>query len=560
MSRDHGRWRYDALVLAMGIALLLPYLGAQDLWAPDEPRYAQVAEELRSFEHGPSGLVVLHLNGEAYTQKPPLYYWLAAGLGAALGGVNETAARLPSALAGIATAFLAWRFGSRLFGNTAGVWSAAVLLSVFRFAHTARRVQLDVVLTFLTMLALSAFWQLDRSLGPRTRNLVLLHGALGLAVLTKGPVGLLPIAVIVAYLAWERRLREIRRLLPPAALLFSLGPGLIWISAAVALSPPGFFGDAVTENLLGRFFAGTAHARSPLYYLYQFPADFAPWSLFWPWVGVCAWRALTRAETGNNGPNGPSTGSASAWRFALAWVGTLLVFFSVSAGKRGLYLLPAFPAVALMCGATLDALLAGRNALPRTGAIVFGVGLLALATGGAALLAAGGFESALAPGFALPAAFGWSAVAIASLAALGALLLARRGSSAHTHAALATAALLGFEAMIFWQLYPAFDAEKSPRPIAEAAAKLCARDQAIAIFDHRAMVGGIAYYGQRPVVELASADDARQFLAANGCAIVVRGDKLQRLRGGGAVEVHATVRSGARKVYVVAPPRGGISP
>ena len=304
---------FDALVLAMGIALLLPYLGAQDLWAPDEPRYAQVAEELRSFEHGPSGLVVMHLNGEAYTQKPPLYYWLAAGLGAALGGVNETAARLPSALAGIATAFLAWRFGSRLFGNTAGIWGAAVLLSVFRFAHTARRVQLDVVLTFLTMLALSAFWQLDRNLGPRTRNLVLLHGALGLAVLTKGPVGLLPIAVIVAYLAWERRLREIWRLLPPAALLLSLGPGLIWISAAVALSPPGFFGDAVTENLLGRFFAGTAHGRSPLYYLYQFPADFAPWSLFWPWVGVCAWRALTRAETGSNGPNGPSTGSASAW-------------------------------------------------------------------------------------------------------------------------------------------------------------------------------------------------------------------------------------------------------
>lgn len=63
-------------------------LGATDLWAPDEPRFAAIAEELRSFEHGPAGLVVLHLNSAPYTQKPPLYYWMAALLGAVPGRVT----------------------------------------------------------------------------------------------------------------------------------------------------------------------------------------------------------------------------------------------------------------------------------------------------------------------------------------------------------------------------------------------------------------------------------------------------------------------------------------
>ncbi len=104
MTAESGGRLHIAGVLAAAALLLLPGLGSTDLWAPDEPRYAQVAEELRSMEHGLPGLAVLHLGGEVYTQKPPLYYWLAAGLGAAGGGrVSELQARLPSALAGIAS-------------------------------------------------------------------------------------------------------------------------------------------------------------------------------------------------------------------------------------------------------------------------------------------------------------------------------------------------------------------------------------------------------------------------------------------------------------------------
>jgi len=94
------RERVGFLLLIVGTGLLyLVGLDAIDLWTPDEPRYAAIAEELRSFRHGVRGLVLLHLNDEVYTQKPPLYFWLAALLGAPGGQVDEIAARLPSAMA-----------------------------------------------------------------------------------------------------------------------------------------------------------------------------------------------------------------------------------------------------------------------------------------------------------------------------------------------------------------------------------------------------------------------------------------------------------------------------
>jgi 4-amino-4-deoxy-L-arabinose transferase-like glycosyltransferase len=114
-----------AVVIAATALIAFTRLGATDLWAPDEPRYGQVAEELRSFEQGALGLVLPHLNGEAYTQKPPLYFWLAALAGAPGGRVSEFSARLPSALAGIAVALLVIGFGTGLLDRRAAILGAA---------------------------------------------------------------------------------------------------------------------------------------------------------------------------------------------------------------------------------------------------------------------------------------------------------------------------------------------------------------------------------------------------------------------------------------------------
>ena len=531
-------------LLAAAALLLLPGLGSVDLWAPDEPRYAQVAEELRSMEHGLPGLALLHLGGEAYTQKPPLYYWLAAGFGAASGGrVSELVARLPSALAGIAAVLVTAKLGQMLFGRLAvGLWSGALLLCAYRFAHTARRAQLDVLLLLFELLALLAFWRLEQGRGSRRSNLVLLHGATALALLTKGPVGLLPIAVMAAFLAWERRLGELRQLLPIWGLLLSLGPVLLWIGAAVALSPPGFFDEAVMTNLFGRFFSGTAHARPFYYYAIQLPIDFLPWTALWPLATLVALRSSDRPE------------ETQPRRFLLAWVGVMLVFFSLSAGKRGLYLLPAFPALALLCGSALDrALETPDSALAPWVGRALGVPAVALVVLGGALAAQGGLVVERFPGFGLSGELGLALSGIGLAAIGGWLVLTRRRAPPAARVAVVIASCAAIELAVFALAYPGYDAEKSPRPIAEAATRIAAPGEPVGIFDHRALRGGILYYGRRQVVDLATPESVRRFFEAGGRAVILNAYKLPWLEEVGPLEVRARVRSKLREVLVVTP-------
>ncbi|MBW2272765.1 MAG: glycosyltransferase family 39 protein [Deltaproteobacteria bacterium] len=551
--------RLLALLVATAALLFLLRLGVIDLWAPDEPRFAQVAEELRSMEHGATGLVLLHLNGQPYTQKPPLYYWAAALLGAPGGRVSESAARLPSALAGVACVLVTVALGRALFGSlAAGLWSGALLLTVYRFAFLARRAQLDVILALFECLALLAYWRLLEERGRRTGNLVLLHGALGLAVLTKGPVGLLPIPIMAAHLAWEGRAGVLRTLFPPWSFLLSLAPALLWISLAVAFAAPGFFGDAVVDNLLGRFFSGTSHVRPVYYYAYQLPLDFMPWTLLWP-LAAWTWHQELRKELHNPHPREGGAPSSPApycaARFLLVWIALPLAFFTLSAGKRGLYLVPVYPALALLCGVALERSLARRSELP---ALVSGglAGLAALlAATGIFLAANGGLSIAAAPGFTLSAGFGVLVAGIALAAAMAWWAAARHRRPAAARVGVVVGGLVLLYLALFIGVFPGFEGEKSPRPISVAAAELTPPGEPIAVFDHREMAGAIAYYGRRPVATLRSQASVRAFLAGGGRAIIVKARKLERLESiaGGPLVVRARARSGRRELLVVGP-------
>jgi 4-amino-4-deoxy-L-arabinose transferase-like glycosyltransferase len=525
--------RLQIAVLAGAAALYLTRLGAVDCWAPDEPRYAQIADEVRSFEHGARGLVLLHLAGEPYTQKPPLYFWLAALAGAPVGRVGETAARLPSALAGLASVALLMRFGTSLRGEVVGAASAALLATSVGFAYLARRVQLDVLLAAFELLALVAFWRLDRAATRRPRDVALLHGALGLAVLTKGPVGLLlPSLAILAWLAWERRLAALRRCVPAWAPLLSVGPGLVWISGAVALAPSGFAQQAIVENLWGRFAQGTAHAAPVYYYLIQLPLDFLPWSLLAPLVALEARRVF--AADGE-----PER--ARLWRFLLAWIGSALVFFSISTGKRGLYLLPVQPALALLCADATLARLA-RGARP-------GGWLPALLAAAAAVLAALGLAlPALAARFGVdvPAA---SAASLSALAAVATLAFRAAGPAWPRRAAVVVAGVAAAELVFFTQILPALDAEKSARPIAAAADALTRPGEPVGV-TRGTLVGALAYYGHRPVKRVESDPQLAEFLAGGGRVVVAQAAHVERLARSASVEVLHRARRGSRALVV----------
>jgi 4-amino-4-deoxy-L-arabinose transferase-like glycosyltransferase len=535
--------RAACAIVAAAALLFLVRLGATGLWAPDEPRYGQIAEELRSGVHGARGVWLLHLNGEPYTQKPPLYYWLAATGGAPLGRVTETAARLPSALAGVALVALTMRFGTRLLGPAGGICGAALLLTTFEFAEMARSARLDVLLALFEALALAAFWRLDRGIGARRRSQLVLHGALGLAVLTKGPVGfLVPALVIASFLGWEGRLRQLGRAFPAWGLLLSIGPGLVWIAGATALAPPGFFDEAVRHNLVDRFWGDGAHARPFHYYLYQFPVGFLPWVLLAPLVWIVARREIF-AGSG-------SEDVRRSWRLLLAWVGATLVFFSLSTGKRSAYVLTCHPAAALLVA---DALVRQARATGRLPPLYRGVA----AALGATLLAGGLWLVARDPlhdpGASLRTALGL-AVALGGAAAAR-VLLARARAPLLARGAVPVALVYATLLLLFVVTWPARDPEKSPRALAEAAAALTPGGRPIGLVGDRALAGGLAYYGGRRVELLGSRPQIARFFADGGAALVVQARKLERVEAVAPVDVRFRAREGRRELVVVTPRR-----
>lgn len=534
----------QALLLAGALLLLCTRLDATGLWAPDEPRYGHVAETLRSMEFGPPGLLLLHLNGQPYTQKPPLYYWLAAAAGAPFGRVGEAAARAPSALAGVALVGVTLAFGTRLLGGAAAALGAALLLTTFEFAHNARRAQLDVLLALFETLALVAFWRVDRGIGRRRIAQLGLHASLGLAVLTKGPVGfLVPLLVIASFLAWERRLRDLPRAFPWWGLAISIGPGLAWIASAVALAPEGFFGDAVVENLLGRFFSGTSHARPFYYYVWQFPAETLPWILFAPAV---AWAARTRIFRTD-----ADAEEQRAWRLLLAWVGATLLFFSLSSGKRGLYLLPLLPATSLLLADALGRWVESARRIPPLFHVVTGAIGAALAGAGAWLALRDPLRDA-----SVSITAGVCVIAIVGLAVLAQLGLARARARLRARLAVPVVAAWAVLMVVFQLVYPARDADKSPRPIAEAAASLTAPERSIGLVGDAQMAGGLVYYGGRRVDLLDNPHDVARFIAAGGRAIVVAEKKRDRVDRVMPTRVHFRAREGRRAVLVLVPDLG----
>lgn len=523
--------------------LLFARLGATGLWAPDEPRYGHVAETIRSMEFGASGLVLLHLNGEPYTQKPPLYYWLAAAAGSPLDRVTETAARLPSALSGLGLVALTIAFGTRLVGGASATLGAALLATTFAFASNARRAQLDVLLALFETLALFAFWRLDRGIGRRRTAQLALHAALGLAVLTKGPVGfLVPLAGMVGFLAWERRLRDLGRVFPWWSPLLSVAPALAWISGAVALAPAGFFGDAVVENLFGRFFAGTSHARPFWYYGVQLPVQTLPWIILAPFV---AWAARGGALARDATPE-----ERRAWRFLLAWVGTTLVFFSLSSGKRGIYLLPLLPATSLLLADALGRWVAAARRIPVAFHAVTGAAGAALASAGAWLALRDPLDDARAS--LLAGAIIAGCVAAGALAQLG---LSRARSRLRLRLAVPIAVAAAIELVVFTVANPARDAHKSARTVAETAAAATPAGRPIGLVGDAALVGGLVYYGGRRVEQLADADAIARFFANGGAAVVVAEKKRARVDAVLPTRVLLRAREGRRALLVLAPGR-----
>ena len=326
------------MVLAVAGVLFFAGLGHFPLFEPDEGRNAEVAREMVELDDW----ITPHYNGLTYLDKPALYFWMVAGSFKAL-GFSAMAARLPSALMALGTVILAWLWARRV--GVGEVKAALILASTPFMIAFSRIVIFDTTLTFLVSLSLLGFWSLERSEFQKVRFSLLFFGSMGLAAITKGPVGfLLPLLTVIAYLGLSGRWRDLGRLRWGPGLLAFLATALPWFLAA-SWQNPDFPRYAFLDESLLRFTTGSARRTGPLYYYIPvFLFGFLPWSLFLLTGYAGRWREWRRFRDSENQP----------LFFVACWAAVVLVFFTISRSKLPGYILPAFTPLSLLAARLWD--------------------------------------------------------------------------------------------------------------------------------------------------------------------------------------------------------------
>ncbi len=495
-----------------GLSLVFFYLGlgSYDLSAPDEPRYALVAREMLTDAHW----LVLHRNQIPYPDKPPLFFWAIAGLSAAAGGtVTPWTARLPSALAATVILLLMWQWSQDANRSRwLPVVTVLVLMSCVKFFFQARMVQIDMLLTLFTTGALIIGF---KALSGKPYSPFWLGICLGAAILAKGPVGLLiPIGSMCFFALLTGR--ETWKKMPLKGFLWGLLLPLVWLLALlvdVSLHDQwAYLNNLLFKQTVTRYFNAWVHHRPFYYFLVTFQHDFLPWTPF-------LWLVIPFSKK-------KWAGSSQQQKYAWAVIVFTLVFFSLSKGKRGLYILPVFPFAAYLTATrivsyfekgTIDKWAKGAWSLS---------GLIILAVGLAGVVAASGQVTLPLNWIKTPLPVLW----LASLGGMLVLLAATvfysiwtdrvKGAFAAIVAAMALASFLMYSVLMPWV-----------SPYRSARSFMTRADQIIHSRAGTPVIGMVRYrsafrfYGDFPLEEMHTCQDLTPFWIAHPSGWVIIRDK-----------------------------------
>jgi len=359
--------RHQAVIVIVAGIVLFTNLGGPRLWDQDEPRNAGCAAEM--LQRG--DWVVPVFNDELRGHKPVLLYWLMMSAYSVF-GVNEFAARFWSALLAVGTALATYHIGKRLFNAQVGLWSGVILATSLMFDVAGRAATPDSVLIFFSTLALlvcvlGAFKPGSSYFPSSWPTVALMYAMMGVAVLAKGPVGvILPTAIVGMFLLimrlqpatdaskhgrWYRRLSRLLRPFAPLHFLrtcwFMRPLTAIAVVSAVALpwyiwvglrTDGAFLREFFLEHNLGRASrAMEGHNGSILYYPVAILIGFFPWSVF---AGPALIGVVSRIRRRDLWYPG--------YVFASCWICVYLGVFSMAQTKLPSYVTPCYPALALL--------------------------------------------------------------------------------------------------------------------------------------------------------------------------------------------------------------------
>lgn len=328
-------WSHPGGAFAILFAAALFYWGGEslcrELWAPDEARFAYVSQEMREDGHW----LVPHRNGEYYAHKPPLMFWMINGAATVFAGgeINAFTARFPSLLGAVAALWSVVML-MRIWGRGRDDAAAALLCAAtYLFAKQGGWGQIDMLLCGLEMLALLALFSQDAK--PSFAKALAAYLCMGLAILAKGPVGFL--VPLLAYLAAKFAAGEkgdLRRWHWAWGPLVTLALPGAWLLLVAQSDPPaGYLDELLFSQNIERAQGEYGHTEPFYYFLTYFPVDGLPWVALLPF----AWSAL-----------GGTPEDRTLRRRLTGWMILVVVFFSLSPGKRNLYILLVYPALALL--------------------------------------------------------------------------------------------------------------------------------------------------------------------------------------------------------------------
>jgi 4-amino-4-deoxy-L-arabinose transferase-like glycosyltransferase len=374
--RNHGRGPLLATALIILICLF-GHLGAIGLVGPDEPRYASIARAMAAT----GDWVTPRLYGQPWFEKPILYYW-AGAVGFRLHLPDEWAARLPSAFAALAAAIAVGWLGWKHYGHDGDPAANPVLMAPLLFSTSvgaigfARAAGPDMLFAASLTLAMATgasvllpsrtLRNMDRSSPGDARSgsaIVVLFGmSVGLAVLAKGPAGIiLAGGAIGIWAIATQQWKAAVRLAHPVAIASFCIVALPWY-VLCALRNPGFTRVFLVEHNFQRYLTPVFQHRQPFWF-------FAPILLLalFPWTALlfpAAMEALRlrREKSWSNSPG----------LFFACWTFFPLLFFSVSQSKLPGYILPAVPAAALLVGISLSRGMRAASASGRWGLAAVG--------------------------------------------------------------------------------------------------------------------------------------------------------------------------------------------
>jgi 4-amino-4-deoxy-L-arabinose transferase-like glycosyltransferase len=339
------RLRLIVCLGALSAVHFLSWLGSRSLWSPDEGRYAEIAREM--VEGG--DWITPRLNYVRYFEKPPLIYWMTAASFAVL-GENEWTARLPVAVLGVLGVLVTYWLGELVAGRRAGVLAAAVLATCPAYYAMSRFLVLDMGLAVFVAAGLCLFYRGLTGSTPSPRCFIGAAAMLALAVLAKGPIGLvLPAMVLVPLAALPDHRRKLLAL--PWGRMLAVGAMVVvpWF-AAMAAREPGFLRFFFVHEHLDRFLKPGHSRPGPVWYFVPvLVAGAFPWSCFLP--------AAARA--------GRAAGEHAL--FLWSWLLGPFLFFSISKSKLPSYILPIYPALAVLVALAFDRAMASAPG-GRTGA------------------------------------------------------------------------------------------------------------------------------------------------------------------------------------------------